>query len=360
MKALGIDLGGTNANAGIVDFAEGRPRLVAKVSAPTASLPSLEPWLRDFILGLPAKDRPAAACLAGAGIVEGDTIVMSNVALRPSAKLLEAAIGAPLRLSNDFQALSRAVALFDRGDSGVFLDLGEQPTAPEEDRGGGISRHSGIAHAKCITCVLGAGTGLGMSYLRLGPSGRAEILPGEGGTARLPVWDGESARFALYLGEALGAEPVAEDFLSGRGIASYHEFLAKAEGLGDGSGILALDPARRPQAISEASARDTVCARSMARFAEGFALVARDGALTLLASGGAVVAGGIAAKNLGLFANKEFPRRFRTHPKAECARFLATVPLRAVVDYSISVLGAAALALEGPEAQGGRDVGPAR
>lgn len=340
--AVAVDLGGTNMSAACVRR-DGRGfETLASRRYPTREQPGVLAPLRDFFeqvrsLGLPP---PAAVCLASAGVVSEGHIDSKNIPWAIERRPIEEAFGLPVVLINDFQAVMRGILALDPADARYFEAL-KPPSSAAAERG--------------PICAIGPGTGLGSGYAIPAPGG-FRALPSESGGILLPVWDEESNALRRFLHARLGGEPMAEDAVSGPGIARILEFEAGRLSRGPApdtrvARILALPEAERPRAISEAAGDDETCARTMERFALTLAAVAAGAALAFMPTGGLFLAGGVCMKNLPLIRSEAFIGRFLAHRGGAYVRLLDRIPLYAVKDYSISIVGSASAAFEALESR---------
>lgn len=335
---LAADVGGTNLNLALMAGGPGRPRLLRRGRYATGSVPSLVEPVRSFLAacaqeGLPG--RVGAACVAAAGPVEGGRIALTNAPWDVDGPALEAELGVPVRLVNDFTAVARGVLLLDPADPSQLLPV------PHGDGSTPVPAPDGTA------LFVGAGTGLGVGFATRRP-GSVQVHPSEGGHIGLPI-TGETT-FALwqFLRNRFPGPPGAEAAVSGRGIANIFEFLL-ASGRGAASpaarAILDLPESERPSAI--AAGQDPACLRTLDLFVELYARVCADLTAVFLPRGGLYLAGGIPAKNAARFLEggrfmAAFERNYRPHIDAlACA-----TPVYLVQDYAVSLYGAAAAALD--------------
>ncbi|MBU1079617.1 MAG: glucokinase, partial [Spirochaetes bacterium] len=249
---------------------------------------------------------------------------------------LESRFGLPAYVINDFSAIAWGILLLDPEDPAELVQL----ASPD----GALA----VPDPSGPVVVIGAGTGLGFGYaLRDGPATR--VYPSEGGHACLPVYDDLTRDFSRWLERSYGFAAGAEAGVSGQGIANIFAFLTEreAEIPASAKAIRSLRDEERPAAIAGAAeAGDPLCERAMDMFVRLYARVAADAAATFLPSGGVYLAGGIAAKNLGRFAEgdrfmRSFLLGYREHVRAIAAR----TPVFVVKDYAISIYGAANAAI---------------
>jgi glucokinase len=247
------------------------------------------------------------ACLGVAGPIDGRRVAVTNFPWRIDADALEAILGAPVALANDFVAAAHGIDLL-RAEDAVTLQAGEPaPRAPQ--------------------VVIGAGTGLGVAY-RVWQGDRYAVIGGEGRHAGFAPADERQAGLWRALRVGLGRVSV-EHVVSGPGLVRINDFLR------DGRG-----EARSPEEI--VSAPDPVARGALGLFLECFGAAAGDHALAILARGGVWLAGGIAPRILSQLASGPFLAAFNA--KGVHAGLTARFPVKVVVNGRLGLLGAARLA----------------
>lgn len=195
MWALGIDLGGTKAEAVLFDAA-GAARWRQRVATPAGSYAGTVQVLADLV-ALARQAAPGQAFSVGIGTPGSQTPagLMKNcnstcLNAMPLQRDVEAAIGQPVRLANDANCL----ALSEATDG------------------------AGAGAAVVFAVILGTGTGAGIAvhgHVLRGPNG----LAGEWGHNAVPWGEpGEDPPFACYCGQ----RGCGETLLSGSGLARDH------------------------------------------------------------------------------------------------------------------------------------------
>jgi glucokinase len=116
VTVLAADIGGTNARLALFESG-GREPLCAE-TYPTAATSGAAEIIREFLSAHPA--RPAAACLAVAGPVQGGRSAPVNIRWTIDARQLAHALLIPaLRVVNDLEANARGTTLLDGVDLAV-------------------------------------------------------------------------------------------------------------------------------------------------------------------------------------------------------------------------------------------------
>ncbi|HZX27516.1 MAG TPA: glucokinase [Telluria sp.] len=301
------DVGGTNARFAL----ELEPRRFSHVHVLScADYPSLAAAMTAYLamdeVRRAGEVRDAAVAIANP--VMGDEVCMTNHHWRFSINSMRNELGLrSLLVINDFAAL--AMALPHLSDEQRF-QVGAG--TPENGRALGL---------------VGPGTGLGVAGLV--PSGqRWTALPGEGGHASFAPTDRDELRILNALWEEFG-HVSAERLLSGPGLAMIHRVLH--------------EELRTPADITRAALEER-CPRStetVERFCAVLGSVAGNVALTLGATGGMYIGGGIVPRLGGLFARSRFRERFEG--KGRLSPYLARIPTYVITEPYPAFLGVSAL-----------------
>lgn len=305
---LVADLGGTHARFAL---SEGGARPVAGQVLEAAAFATPGEAIAAYLDATGA--RPAAACLAVAGPVGGDTFRFTNNPWTLSCEALRRAFGwHTLLLENDFAALAWALPALTADD---LRPLG--PARPA------------AADAPCA--VLGPGTGLGVALLARGPAGWWP-LPGEGGHAGFAPQDAlEIALLEVLAGSH--ARVCNENLLSGAGLTALYAALCEVEG----AAPAAPAPARITATALDGS--DARAVRVLDLFCAILGAVAGDVALVGGARGGVYVGGGIAPRIADFLAASRFRARFEA--KGLQRDYVAAIPTWLITAPAPALAGAA-------------------
>jgi glucokinase len=344
MILLAGDIGGTNSRFALF---EASPSLAAsplfEATYPSASHGSLEDIADAFLAAASTapgarvgRGAVGAACLAIAGPVENNICRATNLPWVIDGRSLAARLGIErVRLVNDFHAAAVGVTALA---SEWLAPLGGQAPTPR----GPIA-------------VLGAGTGLGEAFLFWSAvEGRYQVVASEGGHVDFAPRSPLEVGLLQFLANKYGRVS-CERVLSGRGLGDVFSFLAQEpafRALINPETIAALSqpsPARDPAAvISERglSGADPICELSLALFSSVLGAVAGNLALTVLASGGVFVVGGIAPRLLPFLRKGAFREGFER--KGRLHTLLERIPAFVVTHPQVGLLGAAAIAAAPP------------
>lgn len=345
------DIGGTNTNLALVQkTGPGFSILVSKRYSTQDERSLIEPMERflDWAKSKGFGSRPDSCCISGAGPVRNGSIRLTNAPWSISADEIQRRFAIPVRLINDFTAVSYAVVLLDPADPVQIRHM------PHTD---GSTPMPGQG----VSLVVGAGTGLGVGYINRKDS-HCEAFPSEGGHTELSCYDPLSRTFQAWMQDKLGFPPGAELAVSGQGIANIFDFVTSGDfspalaqegysvGPGDFPGepgetaraILSAEAADRPAAIASNAARDPFCLLAMEVFVNFYARKVSSLSAVFLPEGGIYLAGGISSKNEDfLLQGNRFMRAFEQNYAPHIREHLAHVPVMIVRDYSISLIGAA-------------------
>lgn len=278
---------------------------------------SLFEAMQDYLAALPPDLKPKVAVIDVAGPVRGDEIKMTNLDWSFSANDMRQRLGLKaFRVLNDFAAAASSIPYLPKADC---FAIG--PDLP------GLKGPVG---------VIGPGTGLGVGALI--PDGERWILvPGEGGHVSLPASSEIEDRILAVLRKRW-AHVSAERVLSGAGLVNLYRALCEIDGV-------AAAPFT-PADVTDHATRgtDPVCVKAFGHFCEMLGTVAGDLALTLGATGGIYIAGGILLRFKEAFAASGFRVRFEN--KGRFRDWLRTVPTPLILEESPALLGLANVPIE--------------
>jgi len=335
MIVLAGDIGGTNTRLALFDVEGGRPSDTPAFERtyPSTSQPGLDVIAERFVAeahaALPGLNLPPErACFGIAGPVEGNVCRATNLPWIVDGRVLSQRLGiAQLRLVNDFYAAAL-------GSIAV-------PSTALEALGGGPREQKGPV------AVLGAGTGLGQAFLLWSAADdRYQVVPSEGGHVDFAPRAPLEADLLRYLTAKYGRVSY-ERVLSGHGLVDLYAFLSeepafRALGRPDTPAAMAAEDPAAVISTRALDGSDPVCAAALTVFCGVLGALAGNLALTLLATGGVFVAGGIAPRILpflrrGVFRDS-FERKGRLQP------LVARIPAFVVTHGQPGLLGAAAVA----------------
>ncbi|WOF72753.1 glucokinase [Parvibaculaceae bacterium PLY_AMNH_Bact1] len=286
------DIGGTYARFAYADASVGAESLTTPIVLETEDFKTFGDVVQEALDESGAPEINAAAVCGAGPLVQtesGPTIDMTNCPWQLAESELKTRLGtANVSLVNDFVAIAHALPLFDDDE---FLQIG-----------------GGSADPAGPMAVLGAGTGLGVAGLVPDGAGQFALIDGEGGHA--DIAPANTRELAIYerLLRRFG-HVNAETILSGAGLEALHDVLCEMAGL-----------ECEPVSAAEISARaatggEPISAEAVHCFTTWLGAAAANVALTLGATGGVYVAGGIVQRWGGLFETDRFRSRFEDRGK---------------------------------------------
>ena len=322
MKVLAGDIGGTNARLAVVEVAGPATRIVLERRYPSRSAPGLGPIVRQFLdeVGAP----PERACFGIAGPVVGGECRTPNLPWVVNAGALAAEIRIPrTSIINDFEAVGWGVGLVGPADL-VTLQAG----APAE--------HGTIA-------LIGAGTGLGQGFL-VWDGDAYRVHSSKGGHMAFAARDAIEWGLRGTLLDEFGHVSY-ERILSGSGLARVYQYLASTGFAAEQAQVRREMEGEDPAAVVTRHALakdDALSVKALDLFVSVYGEQAGSLALTVLATAGVYVAGGIAPRIVAKLQDGTFVAAFRH--QGRLSDLAARIPVHVITSPDVGLLGAAACA----------------
>jgi glucokinase len=306
---LAADIGGTHARFRLVRG----DAVVDEASLPTAAHDSLESACAAF-LARGRSPRIARACIAVAGPVDGGRASLTNAPwqIDRDAFARRFDIDETL-LCNDFEAAG--FALDDLDERACHLLQGSLRDTS----------------ARAPRLLIGAGTGLGVAYVLPGDRG-PRVVAGEGGHVGFAPADEEQLALWRFLRRD-HARLTAELVVSGPGLVRLYAFAAGSATLPDDVRSDGAAAVAARFAAGEPAARD-----ALRLFVSLYGAVAGDHAMSVLATGGVYLAGGIAPRFVETFRDGRFVAAFSA--KGSHASLMRRMPIVLVGDAALGIAGA--------------------
>ncbi|WP_083774585.1 glucokinase [Neisseria sp. oral taxon 014] len=302
------DIGGTNARFAL----EVAPQQIEQAEVlPCHDYDTIIDATREFLKRV-GNPKISHAAVAIANPILGDWVQMTNHHWSFSIETTRQSLGLEtLILLNDFTAQALAITQTKRED---LVQVGGKELVENAPK-----------------AVIGPGTGLGVSGLVPSKAGWVP-LSGEGGHVSFPPFDDAEVMIWQYAKKKYG-HVSAERFLSGSGLTLIYEALAVKEGL---------KPKKlTPAEISEnaLSGSSPLCRLTLDMFCAMLGTVASNLALTLGASGGVYLCGGIIPRFIDYFKSSPFRNRFEN--KGRFDAYLASIPVYVVLSKFPGLIGSA-------------------
>jgi glucokinase len=320
---LAGDVGGTHTRLALFEPGGEALVLVREATLPSREFTSLEEAIERFLEAGP-RAPVDAACVGIAGPVVDGRCVTTNLPWVVDERLLAYAIPtAHARLLNDLEATAHGIFTL-REDELVTLQSG-------------VPRRGNLA-------VIAAGTGLGEAIVVV--EGRVRtFIATEGGHADFGPRGDQQEDLLRHLRREFGRVSY-ERVLSGPGLVNVYRFLRDAKAAPESDAVAAQMRARDPASvITEVGAQggDRLCTLALDLFVAVYGAEAGNLALKALATGGVVLAGGIAPRIMPALTAGGFLAAFRD--KGRLASLMETLPVHVALNPKTPLLGAAHVAL---------------
>ncbi len=316
---LAGDVGGTKTVLALMSADGGVKAPLREERFECRAFESLEAIIARFLDG--ETTPPTAASFGVAGPVFGRTAKITNLPWTIDADAIGQAFAIPhVHLLNDLEAVATAV-----------------PHMGDDDL---VCLHAGVAQPDGVKAVIAPGTGLGQAYL-VWTGSRYKACPTEGGHASFAPVTHEQVELLAYLERRFGHVSF-ERVGSGSGIPNLYDFV-RASGVEEPEWLRRdLAGAADPTPIIVAAAmerRAPVCEATLDLFVRILGGAIGNMALTVFASGGIYLGGGIPPRILSRLQQPDFLAAIRH--KGRFGDWLETLPIWVIRDPKAALHGAA-------------------
>jgi glucokinase len=315
---LAGDVGGTKIFLGLFARDGARPKAIEVRSYRTLDFPDLGAVSLHFLRETATDPHEIEAAGFGvAGPITGARAHLTNVPWIVDLDALRREMTIPhAYLLNDLEALAWSVPVLTPDEIDVV--------------------HEGRADARGNVALIAAGTGLGIALL---PNVDGRLVPraSEGGHVDFAPRNPDERALADALTREYGRVDI-ERVVSGPGLANIHRILHPHQC----STLTPMPPSDDlPAAVSRAAleARCPSCIRSLECFVSAYGASAGNLALTVLATGGVYLGGGIAPRILPALRWPGFMRSFLD--KSPMDTLISDVPVKVILNPRAGLLGAA-------------------
>jgi glucokinase len=326
MTVLAGDIGGTKTVLALYEMSTGLHKPTLQKSFPSAEHDSLDSVIAEFLRDTGAT--VSAAAFGVAGPVLNGAASITNLPWKMSESGLAATLNAgSVKLLNDLESIANAIPALSESDIAPLNTV--QPT-PNSAMG-----------------VVAPGTGLGEAFLVSDGAGNYSAHPSEGGHCDfapntdleiemlrylLPVFDGHVSYERVCSGIGI---PNIYNFMRWSGVAELSEIETAVSSASDPTPVImtnAMSPAPSPR-----------CKATLDMFCSVLAAQAGNLALTVMATGGLYLGGGIPPRILPALQHGAFLQSFLN--KGRLRILMERVPLRVITNPNAALLGAARVAL---------------
>lgn len=324
---LAGDIGGTKTTLGVFTPEDGPFSPLAESTCQSGDYPGLEVMAADFLKKTGLKVNTGSFGIAGP-VVDGRA-VPSNLPWLVDQEALAAALNlSTVRIFNDLEAIAKGV-LHLRDTDIHTLNVGS-------------------AKPEGTLAVVAPGTGLGEAFMTW-DSERYRIHPSEGGHSDFSPSTPTQIELLAYLSKSHG-HVSCEMVCSGTGIPNIYSFLMDrgemevpawlAEELTEAS-----DPT--PIIINAAlnpEIKCTICTETLETFISILGAEAGNLALTVMATGGVYLGGGIPPRILAALQSGSFMEAFVR--KGRMTGIMKGIPVHVIMNPKTALIGAAITGLE--------------
>ena len=315
---LAGDVGGTKTFLGLFAPGDRRPEAVEIRSYRTVDFADLGALCLRFLTDTSAHANDITAVSFGvAGPIVGSRAQLTNVPWVVDVDALRKDLPVPhAYLLNDLEALAWSLPVLEAGEIETLRD-------------GQVDPRGDVA-------LMAAGTGLGIALLP-NVDGRHVPRASEGGHVDFAPRNADEQALALALRKEYGRVDV-ERIVSGPGLANIHRILHphQCATLTPMPSVDALPPAISRAALD---AGCPTCTRTLECFVSAYGASAGNLALTVMATGGVYLGGGIAPRILPAMRWPVFMRSFLD--KSPMEALISRIPVNVILNSRAGLLGAA-------------------
>jgi glucokinase len=321
---LAGDVGGTKVHLALYGFEHARLVHVRDERFPAHEYSGLQEIVQRF-LAESANPEITAACFGVPGPVRGGRLRLTNLPWVLDARELSAGLNIThLFLINDLEANGYGIPELTPEQ---ILTLNQGDPAGVGNRG-----------------LVSAGTGLGEGVLVW--NGKTHVpMASEGGHSDFAARNPLEMELFTWLTQKLNGRVSYERVISGPGLTNIYTFLRDEKGMEEPAWLTQRMQTEDPNAIiGEAGEAGTseLCSKALEMFAASYGAEAGNMVLTVLATGGMYIGGGIAPKMLKTMQSGVFMQAFAD--KGRLSELLVHTPVHIILESRAALMGAAAYA----------------
>jgi glucokinase len=323
---LAGDIGGTKTDLAILSPEAGLRAPLVEATFPSGDYPGLEALAREFLTQVDFKVNRACFGVAGP-VVNGRATITNLPWIMTETQLAKALNVDSVFLLNDLAAIANAIPALDSSD---LYTLNE-----------------GKADQTGALAVVAPGTGLGEAYLTWDGT-RYNAYASEGGHSDFAPANPCQMELLAYLQDRIGHVSY-ELVCSGKGLPNIYNFL-KDRSYAPEPAWLAAELAQakdKTPVIAQAALNQNqpveLCVATLDIFVSILGAEAGNMALTVMASGGVYLGGGIPPRILSVLEQEQFMAAFRN--KGRFSELLRSIPVHVILNPKAALLGAACYGL---------------
>ncbi len=326
MTVLAGDIGGTKTVLALYENSNALDTPLAQKSYPSAQFDSLDAVIQSFLGETGATVTAAAFGVAGP-VIGGQATITNLPWQMDEAGLCNTLKARSVKLLNDLESIANAIPVLGAGDIAALNAV------PPAQRG--------------AIGVVAPGTGLGEAYLVADDVGHYHAHPSEGGHCDFAPNTELEIEMLRYLLPVFDGHVSYERVCSGIGIPNIYNFMrwSGVAELGEIEAAVAAatDPTPIIMTNAMSAAPSPRCKATLDMFCSVLAAQAGNLALTVMATGGLYLGGGIPPRILPALQRGSFLQSFLS--KGRLRSLMERVPLRVITNPSAALLGAARAAV---------------
>lgn len=321
---LAGDVGGTKVHLALYSFEHAQLVHVRDERFPAHEYSGLQEIVQRF-LAESSNPEITAACFGVPGPVRGGRLRLTNLPWVLDARELSAGLNIThLFLINDLEA----------NGYGIPELTAEQILTLNQGDPAGVGNRA----------LVSAGTGLGEGVLVW--NGKTHVpMASEGGHSDFAARNPLEMELFTWLTQKLNGRVSYERVISGPGLTNIYTFLRDEKGMEEPAWLTQRMQTEDPNAIiGEAGEAGTseLCSKALEMFAASYGAEAGNMVLTVLATGGMYIGGGIAPKMLKTMQSGVFMQAFTD--KGRLSELLVHTPVHIILESRAALMGAAAYA----------------
>jgi glucokinase len=321
---LAGDVGGTKVHLALYSFEHAQLVHVRDERFPAHEYSGLQEIVQRF-LAESSNPEITAACFGVPGPVRGGRLRLTNLPWVLDARELSAGLNIThLFLINDLEA----------NGYGIPELTAEQILTLNQGDPAGVGNRA----------LVSAGTGLGEGVLVW--NGKTHVpMASEGGHSDFAARNPLEMELFTWLTQKLNGRVSYERVISGPGLTNIYTFLRDEKGMEEPAWLTQRMQTEDPNAIiGEAGEAGTseLCSKALEMFAASYGAEAGNMVLTVLATGGMYIGGGIAPKMLKTMQSGIFMQAFAD--KGRLSELLVHTPVHIILESRAALMGAAAYA----------------
>lgn len=330
---LAADVGGTKTKIGIFNSKYGHHASMVEETLLCKNYACFNELLQDF---LSEKKYPIEyACFAAAGPVREGRVQLTNLPWILDEDELRDFLGIrSVYVINDLVALAYSI-----------------PELTERDT---VTLHEGSPEKHGAIGIVAPGTGLGMAFL-VWDGLKYIACPSEGGHAAFSPNSYLEIQLLQYFNEK-GNDVSIEFLCSGKGIFLIYSFLKEKAGFEEPGWmrkLLSLTEDPTPVIVDialEENCKVPICSEALELFVHILAGISRNFALTVMATGGIYIGGGIPVKIIKYLQHIGFAAFFKQ--KGKLSAIADSIPVKVIVTPGSPLVGAVKYSSLAPVVEG--------